>query len=181
MRWMPILLGGALAAAMPLHADVPVPHFDALELRGGGEVTLAPGPVQRVTILEGDASAARIHVDHERKLIIEACPGSCQLNIRIETPRIPEALAVRGGGAIHVGPGFPHVEDMAAAVEAGGTIDIRALNAEDVAAAVDSGGRIFTRPLSSLAAAINGGGEIHYSGDAQVTTAIDGGGKVLRD
>jgi hypothetical protein len=178
---MPILLGGAVAAGMPLLADVPVAHFDAVELRGGGEVTLAPGPVQRVTILEGDAGSTKIHVDRERKLIIEACHDDCRLSIRIEAPRIPEALAVRGGGVIHVDPGFPHVEDMAAAVEAGGTIDIRALNAEDVAAAVESGGRIFTRPLSSLAAAINGGGEIHYSGDAQVTTAIDGGGKVLRD
>lgn len=178
---MPILPGGAVAGAAPLHADVPVAHFEAVELRGCGEVTLAPGPVQRVTISHRDADAARIHVDRERKLIIEACRDACRLAIRIEAPRIPEALAVRGGGAIGVEPGFPRAEDMAAAVEGGGTIDLRALNAEDIAAAVDSGGRIFTRPLSSLAATINGGGEIHYAGDAQVTTVIEGGGKVLRD
>jgi hypothetical protein len=186
-RLLPILLGSALAATAPLSAAEPlaVPHFDSIELRGGGDVTLAPGPVQRVTILEGDASSARIHVDGERKLVIEACGGDCRpnlsLHIRVEAPRIPDALAVHGGGAIHVDPGFPHVEDVAVAVEGGGIIDIRALNAEDVAAAVQAGGRIFTRPLSSLAAAINLGGEIHYSGDAQVSTSIDGGGKVLRD
>jgi len=34
---------------------VPVPQFRSVELRGGGSVTVVPGPVQRVTIVDGSS------------------------------------------------------------------------------------------------------------------------------
>ena len=55
----------ALALSAPVLATetVPVPAFRNLELRGGGDVVLLPGPAQRVTIVEGSSAFTRIRVD----------------------------------------------------------------------------------------------------------------------
>ena len=177
------------AAPVPVAAEtvVPLAKFNAIELRGGGQVRLRYGPVQRVTLVRGSTaySSIAVEADDRRKpdrLVIEACSRNCprvyELEIEIETPHL-QALSVQGGGAIDAETAFPAMDSIAVAVHGGGQIDVRKVGAASVAAAVDGGGVILTRPRSSLAAAVSGGGEIRYWGRPSVSTSISGGGSVL--
>ena len=95
-------------------------------------------------------------------------------------PDVP-IVAIEAGGRITAARGFRPQADVAAAVHAGGTIDLRAVDIADVAAAVDEGGDIYVRPRSTLSAAVHAGGDIHYSGNPQVSMAVSNGGNVSRD
>lgn len=172
-----------LLASVPALASevVPVPQFNAVELRGGGNVTVVPGPVERVIIVEGSSRFTRIYVDRQGALKIDACNRDCprqyRLRVEIQSPRVP-ALAVDGGGAIAVAPGFAAERHLVVAVNGGGKIDTRSVDAADVTAAVNGGGELLVRARSSLTGAVRGGGTVRYWGNPAVTSAIDGGGSV---
>jgi hypothetical protein len=184
MRSIVPLFAVALAASAPALAieNAPVPEFRSVQLRGGGEVVMRPGPVQRVTILEGSSQFTRIYVQRQSQLKIDACNARCphqyRLRVLIESPTIPPTLAVAGGGTITTAPGFAQQRQLTLAVAGGGVIDTRAAHSDTVTAAVSGGGQIRVRPRSVLTAAVNGGGEIRYWGNPVVTTAIQGGGTV---
>jgi len=173
----------ALASAAPVLATetVPVPGFRSVELRGGGDVTVVPGPAQRVTIIEGSSQFTRMRVDRTGKLKIDACNERCphlyHLRIQIESPRVPD-LGISGGGVINVRGGFRQQSQLSAAVNGGGKIDARALDAGNVSAAVNGGGELLVRARSDLSAAVNGGGLVRYWGNPRVSSAIHGGGAV---
>jgi hypothetical protein len=185
MRSMIPLFAAVLAVSAPALAleVVPVPSFRSVELRGGGDVLVRPGPVQRVTIVEGSTRFTRVRVGRDGRLTIDACnercPHSYRLRVEIESPRVPD-LAVAGGGVVHAAGGFAAQRDLAAAVNGGGKVDARAIDAIDVSAAVNGGGEVDVRPRSTLSAAVNGGGAIRYWGNPQVTSAVMGGGSVQR-
>ena len=182
MRSMIPLFAFAFAASAPgIAAEyVSVPQFRSAELRGGGDVTLRSGPAQRVTILEGSSQVSRIYVA-SGQLRIEACNGHCprnyRLRVEIQSPQVPD-LAIEGGGSIRAVSGFPVQRNVAVAVDGGGHIDLREIDASDVTAAVNGGGRISVRPRAQLTAAVNGGGDIRYWGNPEVTMAVHGGGMV---
>jgi len=173
----------ALAASAPALASeiAPVPRFDSVELRGGGNVAIVPGPVERVTIVEGSSRFTRIYVDRRGSLKIDVCNDECprnyRLSVQIQSPRVP-VMAVDGGGAINVAGGFGAQRALTLAVNGGGRIDTRAVNASDVTAAVNGGGQLFVRANSGLTGAVRGGGLIRYWGNPEVTSAIDGGGSI---
>jgi hypothetical protein len=175
-----------LAVSAPALATevVPVQPFRSVELRGGGDVTLVPGPTQRVTILNGSSRFTHIYLRRDGQLRIDACNEQCpqhyNLQIRIESPRAPD-VAIAGGGSITASPGFAPQTQLSAAIQGGGIIDVRSILATSVSAAVDGGGRILVRPRSTLSAAVRGGGDIRYAGDPQVSMAVSGGGEVRRD
>ncbi|HEX3423840.1 MAG TPA: DUF2807 domain-containing protein [Sphingomicrobium sp.] len=177
------VFGLALVASVPALASelVPVPPFDGVGLEGGGAVTIVPGPVQRVTIVEGSSQFTHIYVEHERSLKIDTCNRNCpqhyRLRVEIESPSVP-TLAVDGGGAISVAGGFAPEHRLVAAVNGGGRIDTRAVEAGDVTAAVSGGGELLVRAASRLTGAVRGGGVVRYWGNPEVTSAIDGGGSV---
>ena len=177
------MFAAALALSAPVLAaeTVPVTPFNAVELRGGGEVQLRRGPVQRVTLVEGSRQFTRIGVVRNQKLRIDACNDRCprhyRLRVLIESPTVP-VLGVNGGGAITAQSGFASQRNLTVAVGGGGVIDVRAVPAEVATAAVSGGGAIRLRANRVLTAAVNGGGEIRYWGDPKVTTAINGGGAV---
>ena len=172
-----------LAASAPAVAQevVPLPYFDSVELRGGGSVMIVPGPVERVTILDGSTQFTTFRIERDNQLKIDACNERCpehyRLMIRIESPRVP-SLAVAGGGTITTGLGFHPQASLAAAVRGGGRIDARALDAGEVAAAVDGGGDLLVRAESRLAAAVSGGGTIRYWGNPAVASSTRGGGSI---
>lgn len=185
-----------LAAFLPLSAGAPAPataqtsvpvgHFDALELRGGGSVVIRRGERHRVTLIRGNLETTAVELDtargNERSLVIRACRTSCRdydLRIEIVTPDI-DAVAITGGGAVRVEPGFARQGNLALAVIGGGAIDATALPASNVAASVRGGGSIRTAPTAALAASVSGGGAILYSGNPQVVTSVHGGGAVTR-
>jgi hypothetical protein len=176
---------GLLALPAQTHAAevVPTPAFRSIDLRGGGDVTIVRGPVQRVTIVSGGSAFTHIYLEKEGQLRIDACNSRCPRNyplqIRIESPTVP-SVAIEGGGTIIAARGFAPQGHLAAAVHAGGTIDLRAVDATDVSAAVNAGGDIYVRPRSTLSAAVNAGGDIHYSGNPHVSMAIANGGNVSR-
>ena len=177
----------ALAATVPDLAAEPIalPRFDSVELNGGGEVTIVPGRVERVTLLNGSTQFTSFRVVRGGKLEIttrcdSACPQRYNPRVRVESPRVPD-VAVRAGGTIVAGRGFAPQHDLAAAISAGGMIDLRAVPADAVSAAINAGGDIYVRPRLSLSAAINAGGDIHYSGRPRVSTAVHNGGAVSRD
>ena len=173
----------AFAAAAPAVATevVSLPQFRSVELRGGGDIVVRPGPVQRVTILEGSSQFTQFHVEPYRKLRIDACNNRCprhyRLRIQIESPQVPD-VAIAGGGAIRATGGFAPQSQLSAAVHGGGEIDLRAVQAASVSAAINGGGQISVAARNSLSAAVNGGGEIRYAGNPQVSMAVHGGGVV---
>jgi hypothetical protein len=160
---------------------VPVPQFESVELRGGGMVMVVPGPVERVTILEGSGQFTRMRVARDGQLKIdtcdERCPPAYRLRVEIQSPRVP-SLAVNGGGMITTVAGFAPESHFAAAVNGGGKIDARSVEATEVSAAVNGGGEVLVHPRRELSAAINGGGHVRYWGDPAVSSAIRGGGAV---
>jgi len=164
--------------------NVAVPAFKSVELRGGGNVVVVPGQTQRVTIVEGSSQVTRFRMKEGGRLQIDICDRQCprnySLQVRIESPRVPD-LAISGGGGINVSGGFSPQSHIAVAIDGGGKIDARAVEVRDVTAAVDGGGRINVRAGSILTAAVDGGGAIRYSGNPRVTSAIDGGGSVTRE
>ncbi len=160
-----------------------MPHFDSVELEGGGHAVIRYGDVQQVRLIRGSTAYTHFTVEDGRKLRIDACNSDCprnyDLEVEITTPHI-EALAVDGGGAIDSEGGFQPPHRLGLAIEGGGKIDARAMNAESATAAIDGGGVIRVRAERELRAAINGGGNIRYWGNPRVTQAIDGGGEVER-
>lgn len=179
------LMGLALLASVPAIASelVAVPAFHSVELRGGGDVALVHGVAQRVTIIDGSSQFTHIYVDRQGSLKIDACNRNCpnhyRLRIEIQSPQVPD-LAVDGGGDIKVGSGFAPQHRLSAAVNGGGSIDTRGLEAADVAAAINGGGDLLVRAASTLQGAVSGGGLVRYWGNPQVTSAVQGGGAVQR-
>jgi putative autotransporter adhesin-like protein len=177
------LFAVAFAASAPALASelVPVAHFDSVELRGGGNVVVVPGPAERVTIVEGSPRFTRFTVDRHGSLKIDTCNGQCphlyRLRVQIQSPHVP-ALAVSGGGAISISPGFAPQREITAAVQGGGRIDTRAVEGIDVSAAIQGGGELLVRARSNLSGAVSGGGDVRYWGNPQVSSAINGGGSV---
>lgn len=182
----PVFAMAFFASAPALASEpIPVPHFDSVELKAGGDVTIVPGPVQRVTLLNGSTQLTHFRVHDGRKLEISTwcdrrCPQEYNLRIQIESPNVPD-VAVNAGGTIVARGGFAPQRQISAAVQAGGTIDLRAVQADDVSAAINAGGDIYVRPRLKLSAAVNAGGDIHYSGNPQVSMAVANGGDVRHE
>lgn len=174
----------SLPAQLYAAENVAVPAFSSVELHGGGDVDIVPGPVQRVVILSGSTAYTSFRVERDGHLRIDACNERCPhnypLHIRIESPHVP-SVAIAGGGTIRASSGFGPQGELSAAIKGGGTIDTRAVQASQVSAAINGGGDIFVNARNSLSAAVNGGGDIHYRGNPQVSMAVRGGGDVLRD
>jgi hypothetical protein len=183
MRSILPLFAAAFTASAPAIGveTVPVPRFNSVELRGGGEVTVRPGPVQRVTLMEGSTQFTNVYMTRTGKLRIDVCNNRCperyRLRVEIQSPNVPD-VAISGGGSIHAVPGFAPQSHLSAAVNGGGAIDLRAVDAVNVSAAVNGGGRVSVRPRRTLSAAVNGGGEVRYAGNPQVSMAVHGGGVV---
>ena len=183
MRSILPLFAAALAASAPVLATelVNVPEFRGVELRGGGVVTVIPGSTQRVTIEEGSSQFTRMHVTADGKLRIDTCNERCpqhyRLQVVIQSPRAPD-LAVSGGGLIATAGGFGSQSQLSAAVNGGGRIDARSIDAVNVSAAVNGGGELLVRPRVTLSAAVNGGGHVRYWGNPNVSMAVRGGGAV---
>jgi hypothetical protein len=178
----PLFAFALLATAPALATElVPLPHFDSVELRGGGNVVVSRGPAERVMITEGSTRFTRFHIDRGQRLVIDACTSDCphlyRLRIEIQSPQVPD-LGVSGGGAITVMGGFAPQRQLSTAVNGGGRIDSRAVEAAAVSAAVNGGGELLVRARSTLSGAVNGGGLVRYWGNPQVSTAIQGGGAV---
>jgi hypothetical protein len=181
MRYAPLFILPLLASAPLLAAEpVALPEFKSVELRGGGHVTIRPGPA-RVTIVEGSTRFTRFHVDKDGQLKIDACAGPCPrhyiLKIELSYPTVLP-MGVKGGGTITAASGFGTQQTVAVGIGGGGLIDLRSVTAETVAAGVHGGGKIMVGPSRSLAAAATGGGEIRYAGDPKVTSVINGGGSI---
>jgi len=175
------LLSLAVSAPAMAVEVVPVPQFQAIELRGGGELQLRQGPVQRVTLLDGSRQFTNVSVEREGKLRIDACNARCpqhyRLRIEVQSPRVP-GLGVSGGGSIRAAGGFAVQDEIAVGVNGGGKVDVRGVEGRDVAVGVNGGGQVLVRARSTLAVGVNGGGEVRYLGHPKVTSAIDGGGTV---
>jgi hypothetical protein len=177
----------AFFASVPALASepIPVPHFASVQLKAGGDVYIFPGPVQRVTLVNGSREFTHFRVRNGEQLEISTecdsrCPHNYNLRIQIESPKVPD-VAVNAGGTIVAGRGFGPQRDVSAAVHAGGTIDLRAIDADQVSAAVSAGGDIYVRPRLTLNAAVNSGGDVHYSGNPQVSMAVANGGDVRHE
>lgn len=175
----------ALLVSAPAFASeiVSVHNFRSVELRGGGLVDVLPGPVQQVAIVEGTSQLTHMYVDREGMLVIrtcdEHCPPAYRLRVQIRSPQVPD-LAIDGGGTIVAGPGFASQAHLSAAVNGGGRIDARPIDAARVLAAVNGGGELLVRARTSLSAAVNGGGHIRYWGTPATSIAVHGGGGVTR-
>ena len=183
MRSVLPLFVAAIAASAPALATevVNVPAFRGVQIRGGGVVTVVPGSTQRVTIEEGSSQFTRMHVGYDGRLIIdtcnEQCPRSYRLRVVVQSPDVPD-LAISGGGLITTARGFRSQAQVSMAVNGGGRIDARSVDAINVSAAVNGGGELLVRPRATLSAAVNGGGHVRYWGNPNVSMAVHGGGSV---
>lgn len=183
MRFLAPLSAIALSISAPVAAAevVPVAPFHALQLRGGGTAVVRPGPVQRVTILSGSTQFTSFHMRPDGQLIVDVCNDRCphnyDLQLLVESPRAPD-VAIKGGGAITISPGFAPQSQLSAAIDGGGRIDARAVTARQMSAAVNGGGKILLGRSSALSAAVKGGGDIRYAGNPTVARAVSGGGSI---
>jgi hypothetical protein len=107
----------------------------------------------------------------------DRCPHTYRLRVEIQSPRVPD-LGISGGGLINATGGFRPQPQVSVAINGGGKIDARAIEASNVLAAVNGGGEILVRPRSILSAAVNGGGHVRYWGNPRVSMAVHGGGAV---
>ena len=181
---LPLFTAALLVSAPALASEfVPVQNFRSVELRGGGIVDVVPAPAERVTIVEGSSQFTHMRVEETGKLVIntcdERCPPEYRLRIQIQSPRVPN-LAIDGGGQITTAGGFAPQRHLDTAINGGGKIDARSVDAASVSAAVNGGGHLLVHARQSLAAAVNGGGHIVYSGNPATSVAIRGGGGVSR-
>ncbi|THD62632.1 DUF2807 domain-containing protein [Phenylobacterium sp.] len=184
MRLASLLAAAALVTAPGLAAAqtvVPVARFTGVELRGGGTINIRQAPVQRVTVVQGDAADMGFDVDGRGRLVIRSCRGSCwgphRLEVDIETPDL-NAIDIMGGGHIVAKGAFPAQPTISVAIHGGGDIDMRDVPAQSATAAIMGGGKIMVTAQNSLEAAIHGGGEIRYAGHPAVNSEVHGGGAV---
>src|SRR5436305_9101186 len=78
MRLTPLVTAALAVAATAFAVEVvPVPQFRSVELRGGGAVTVVPGPAERDTIVEGSSPFIYMRVGHEGTIRITTCDDSC--------------------------------------------------------------------------------------------------------
>lgn len=176
-----LIAAAALAAPAAAQTPVNVPRFDSVELRGGGEVVVRHGSVQRVTFTASQPDQAAFEVERGT-LVIRACRRSCRnqrLRVEIVTPRLG-AAAITGGGSVQLAPGLPPRDRLALAITGGGRIDASRLRAGNVAASIKGGGIIHAGTPRALAAAIHGGGSVRYCGEPAKTVSVHGGGTVSR-
>lgn len=174
-----LALAGVSAPA-PAAETVSLPHFQGVELNGGGSVTIRQGAVQRVTLLSGSSAVTQLRVT-DGKLEIDACERKCPRGYKLEVELVvPElhAAAVNGGGRIVASGGFPRQGAIAAAVNGGGDINLRAIPARAAVASINGGGEIGVHADGSLTTAISGSGNVTYWGKPQITTNISGQGTV---
>ena len=174
------LLGVAMTAPIAAETVLPVPAFRSVALQNGGQVILRHAGEQRVILREGNTTRTRTWIEDGDRLVIDGdCRRGYQTVVEIYSPVI-EQLRVTDGGTIECRGSFPRQAALAAAVDDGGAIDVRAMKVDAVAAAVSQGGMIFTRPAKELTAAIAQGGAITYWGNPEVTSSIQHGGVVGR-
>lgn len=189
MRLACLFAAAALAIAAPAIAAaqtvVPTDKFTAVDLHGGGVITIRQGPVQRVTLVRGDPRVARFEVtDRGRggRLVISPCDGvfcwgSHHLEVEIETP-VLNGLAIHGGGHLEAHGAFPAQGAVSAVIHGGGDIDMKDVPAQSASAAIHGGGKIYLTAQDSLSASIFGGGAIRYLGHSRVNSEIRGGGTI---
>ena len=177
---------GAMALALSTISAaaelVPLPSFNAVDLRGGGEVHVVPAPTQSVAIVQGSDAITRIYVDRDGSLKIdtcrERCPSAYHLSVEVRSPEVLP-LAVDGGGVINVAGGFAPQRHLATLVNGGGRIDARAVSAADVSAAINGGGELLVHADMRLSGAVRGGGVVRYWGNPRMkSSAIEGGGSI---
>ncbi len=185
LRVLALAALGLLPSQATAAETVPVPAFQAVQLRGGGEVVVRHGPEQRVTLIEGTSAVTRLEVEgrNNRQLVISACENRCprnyKLRVEIVTPSLA-GLAIEGGGRIGTQGGFPQQQALGLAISGGGVLDARNVRAASVTTAINGGGLINANAVQNLTAAINGGGSVRYWGDPRTTVHINGGGAVTR-
>ena len=157
-----------LSAAAFAGTDVTVPHFTDVAARAGAEVKLVYGPVQRVTVLEGDAKRGLIEVKDGHRLEVSGCEGMfCwgmhKLAIEVVTPEI-DFVQAQSGAQVTASGTFPKQAHLTAQAHSGGNADVRAIPGETVDAQASSGGGVHVQALSALNARASSGGYIRYSG-----------------
>src|SRR3982750_4468012 len=158
MRVLLSLFALTLFVPAPVQAAtyISLPPFRSVQLRGGGNVIVVPGPVQRVSLVQGSTQFTKFSMREGGELRIDACDMRCpqnyDLKIRIESPHVPNA-AIAGGGVISAAGGFAPQSQVSAAIHGGGKIDLRAVEANDVSAAINGGGEVLVHPRSVLSAA----------------------------
>jgi len=153
--------------------------IDAVSAHNGAHVVIRYGAVQRVS---GDTRCYSTEMKG-RELVVDnpgRCPRAERGVIEVVTPSL-STVAVSNGGSLQLIGVFPAQSSIEAAVEQGGTIDIRSIAADRVAASVYSGGRIFANARNTLDATIESGGVVTYWGEARdVRKSVRDGGVVQR-
>lgn len=169
-----------LLSSAALAGEMNTAPFHSIEINGGGHVDVTYGPQSKVDLKAGSPDVTRFEVK-EGTLHIYACERKCpahyELKLAITVP-VLNNVAVKGGGAIIGHGSFPGQKSINAAVQGGGTIDIRDITVSSANAAVMGGGQIHTAAEQNLSAAVMGGGEITYRGHPQVSQSVLGGGSV---
>ena len=162
--------------------SIPLPAFNAIEIRNGAHAVLRPSQTQRVTLLKGSLDYTRTAVIGG-VLVIDKCMVKCprgyRLEIEIQSPGV-RSISFANGGWIRTAGTFATQPELSVDISQGGTIDVRSLAAERVTASVQHGGRILTVPRESLSATVTQGGSITYWGNGRVRQSVQHGGVVQK-
>ena len=157
-----------------------LPRFGAVQLRGGAYIIVRHGRGQQVRLVSGLLDPRHVSVTERGQLLIDcgsSCSGVKRPVIEVVSPNV-HALAVDGGGTIRTDGEFPLLGSLDLALNGGGTLDARGMEARSVAAALNGGGTIMTHARDELAASVNGGGAVRYRGSPEVDSDVRAGGRV---
>lgn len=177
MRTLTSLASLALSVSLGAQTVIPVGEFRSIELHDGAHVIVRHGPAQRVTILTSSSRSLAVRIKDGQRLVIGDCGRECR--VEVVTPAL-SAVSVSNGGTLQSVGAFPDQTTITAAVEQGGTIDIRSMAPAAVDASIDSGGRIFVNPRETLVGTVTSGGGITYWGSPRVKQSVRHGGAVER-
>lgn len=150
-------------------------------LEAGGRLSIEPGVVSTVTLLDGADRTMRARISEGTLFVecIQPCANRPAGVVRVEMPVIA-GLEIGGGGSISVTGSFPLQRDVVIAVRGGGTIDAATLQVSRATVSMSGGGRARLWVVDSLRATVTGGGSVEYRGNPSVDSGIQGGGSVRR-
>lgn len=175
--------GGTLqGSGVPATQVRSVPAFNAVELSGSNNITVAIGGPRHVVVHADTNLLAHVTTAvRSGRLVVGNTPGSfatvTPMSVTVTVPSIV-GLTISGSGTITADGGTAPY--LAVSIAGSGTIHAVGVTARDVRAAISGSGEIDVTATRGIAAEIRGSGSIRYAGrPAHVTSSVKGSGSVI--
>ncbi|MGC4028349.1 MAG: head GIN domain-containing protein [Steroidobacteraceae bacterium] len=176
--------------------------FDAIDLRGAGDLDVHIGPAAPLRVTGTARALANLETRvRGNTLMIQQkggwfwLPSSSDVEIHVTLPQLSSVI-LNGAGDVDIGnlaggelaltlqgagnlEAEGRVDTLRARINGAGNMDLSDLAAQDATVSVNGAGNLRINATASLAATVNGVGSIRYRGKpAKVDTTINGVGSI---